>query len=390
MQDYNFAGKTVFCRLDLNVPMKNGQITDDSRIKAALPTILFLLGNASKVIFASHLGRPKGGFDSKYSLEPVAARLAELTGQEALLCSNFMEEPVDALVKQLGKNQFAILENLRFADGETKNDPDFATLLAKGVDYYVDDAFGAAHRAHASIVGISQKIGVEKSSAGFLIQKEVQELSKLLENPAYPYTVIMGGAKVADKIKVILNLLNYANHLIIGGAMAYTFLAYKGVNVGRSRIESDQMDLVDMIMKQAMTRKVSIHLPLDHVCSEAFQEDAKPVFSDTQTIADHLMGLDIGRQSARLFTDVIAASKTVVWNGPMGVFEWPAFASGTESIAKAVAGCSGFTVVGGGDSVAAMNASGLASKVSHISTGGGASLEFLEGATLPGIKVLSL
>lgn len=387
LEDLDFNGKTVFCRLDLNVPIKDGKITDESRLIAALPTIKYLLERANKVCFASHLGRPKGQVVAALSLEPIASRLVELTGYEAVFFADYLNEPYDQLLKQMGKKQFLILENLRFFPGETQNDPDFVDLLLKGIDLYVNDAFGTVHRAHASIVGMPEKLGREKCAAGYLIKKEVDGLSKL-EKPSAPYTVVVGGAKVSDKIKVILNLLNHANHLVIGGAMAYSFLKFKGHTVGKSRTEDDKMELVNSILKFAESRKVEIHLPIDHVCAEEFLETSKAQIVDSVEIPTHLMGLDIGPRTQKLYADVIKNSKTVLWNGPMGVFEWDSFNEGTHAIAQAVASCTGYTVVGGGDSVAAINKAKVSDKISHVSTGGGASLEYLEGIVLPGLKVL--
>ena len=388
LRQLDLDGKTVFCRLDLNVPVHEGVIQDDTRVAAALPTIEYLLEKANKLVVASHLGRPKGARNAAMSLEPVAGRLAELTGYEVAFVSDYEREPIDQLLMQLSGRQFVVLENLRFFPGETANDGSFAEILMKGVDVYVNDAFGAVHRSHASIVAAADLIPPERRAAGFLIEKEIENLSKL-GKPKRPYVVVVGGAKVSDKIDVILNLLNTANDLVVGGAMAYTFLAHAGIEVGNSRVERDKFSLIDSILTRAKERGVKIHLPCDHECGADFSADTKPVTTTDAVVPEGLMGLDIGPQTRRLYQDIIGRSQTVLWNGPMGVFEWEAFSQGTRSVAQAVANCPGFTLVGGGDSVAALNRCKLADRVSHVSTGGGASLEYLEGASLPGLRVLS-
>ena len=388
IKDADLAGKSVFLRLDLNVPLKNGEITDDTRIRAAIPTLKEVLGQTSKVIVSSHLGRPKGKVVDEMSLAPVGERLAELLGVEVLLANDYEKEPIDSLLGQLGKNQIILLENLRFNSGETANDREFVESLVKGVDIYVNDAFGAAHRAHASTAGIPSLLGESKSYAGLLIEKEVNALGGLLSGATAPFVVVMGGSKVSDKLEVILSLIERCNDIVIGGAMAYTFLKYKGVNVGSSRVEADKLDLVEMIYRNADQRGVKIHLPQDHVCAADFSETAEPVQVSDETIEGSLMGLDIGPKTIAHYASLIRGAKTVLWNGPMGVFEWDNYAKGSLGIADAMADCAGNTVVGGGDSVAAANKAGVADKMTHVSTGGGASLEFLEGKTLPGIKPL--
>jgi phosphoglycerate kinase len=388
LKDLDFKGKKVFLRLDLNVPVKDGKIKDETRIKEALPTLRYILERTNKVAVASHLGRPDGEVDLKYSLEPVGARLAELLGNECVFVSDYVKEPYDQVLGQINPNQFVLLENLRFNAGETQNDPAFCRLLAQGIDLYVTDAFGTAHRAHASTVGLPELLDPQKRAAGLLIEKEIEALSGILQRPEAPFTVVMGGSKVSDKIGVILNLLNHCNHLVIGGAMAYTFLAFKGMKVGKSRVESDRMDLVESIFRNAEARRVKIHLPFDHACAAEFNEGAPRVDVSVTAIPDDLMGLDIGPKTIAAYSDVIKRSRTVLWNGPMGVFEWPQFAAGSMAIAQAMAACEGKTIIGGGDSVSAVNMAGVASKMTHVSTGGGASLEFLEGRTLPGLKVL--
>jgi phosphoglycerate kinase len=388
IDELDFKGKKVFLRLDLNVPIKDGKIKDETRIKEALPTIKKILEQTNKVAIASHLGRPDGEVDLKYSLEPVGARLAEMLGKECVFVADYTKEPYDQVLNQINGNQFVLLENLRFNPGETKNDPDFCRLLVQGVDLYVTDAFGTAHRAHASTVGVAELLDPSKRAAGYLIAKEIEALGGILQRPQAPFTVVMGGSKVSDKIGVILNLLNHCNHLVIGGAMAYTFLQFKGIKVGSSRVEADRMDLVESIFRNAEARRVTIHLPQDHACAKEFSENAERVDVDAAAIPDGLMGLDIGPKTIKAYADVIRRSRTVLWNGPMGVFEWPKFADGSLAVAKAMAECEGKTIIGGGDSVSAVNMAGLASKMTHVSTGGGASLEFLEGRTLPGLKVL--
>lgn len=389
LKDVELKSKKVFLRLDLNVPIKNGKIMDDTRIREALPTIRYILQFTNKIAIGSHLGRPEGQVDLKYSLEPVGTYLAEKLGLECVFVSDYANEPYDQVLGQIDPKQFVLLENLRFHPGETKNDPAFCRLLVGGIDLYVNDAFGTAHRAHASTVGMAEMLDPSKRAAGILIEKEVAALEPLLAHPEAPFTVVMGGAKVSDKISVILNLLNRCNNLLIGGAMAYTFLKFNGIDVGGSRIESDKLGLVESIYRNAEARKVAIHLPIDHVAANEFVETASPVLVDSAKIPEGLMGLDIGPRTVENYKRTISASKTVLWNGPMGVFEWKAFANGTLSIAHALAEASHVTtIVGGGDSVAAVNLAGVASKMGHVSTGGGASLEFLEGRVLPGLKVL--
>ncbi|MFW7378218.1 MAG: phosphoglycerate kinase [Oligoflexus sp.] len=389
LEDLDINQKKVLLRLDLNVPIKDGKITDDTRIQAALPTLRYILERTSRLAVMSHLGRPKDKVEPAYSLEPVGAKLAELLDRDVVFVRDYMQEPIEHVLNQLDKNQLILLENLRFHPGETKNDVDFARCLSNGFDYYVNDAFGTLHRAHASVVGAPEQMKPEQRAAGLLVQKEIEHLSRLQTRPQSPFTVILGGAKVSDKIAVILNLLKTCNTLLIGGAMAYTFLRFNGASVGSSRVEEDKMDLVEKIYRNAEARKVEIVLPEDHVAAKAFDEGEAAQAINQVSIPEGLMGLDIGPKTVSRFKSYIDQSKTVLWNGPMGVFEWSAFAKGTMDIAHAVADCRGFTVVGGGDSVAAINKAGVADRINHVSTGGGASLEFLEGKTLPGIKVLS-
>lgn len=388
LQDLDLANKKVLVRLDLNVPIKKGHITDETRITAALPTLRFILEKTHKIALMSHLGRPDGEIMPEYSLEPIGIRLAELLGCEVVFIKDYAEEPAEHVLNQLNKNQIILYENLRFHPGETKNDLAFARQLAQGFDCYVNDAFGTLHRAHASVVAAAELFAPDKRAAGLLVEREINVLTTLQKKPQAPFTVIMGGAKVSDKIGVVLNLLNHANYLLVGGAMAYTFLKYQGVDVGDSRVESDKLDLIAAIYRNAEARKVQIILPEDHVAAAKFDADAEAVEIPGKNILKGLMGLDIGPRTIKRYSDIIALSKTVLWNGPMGVFEFDKFAKGTLRIADAMAKSSAFTIIGGGDSVAAANKAGVANKIDHISTGGGASLEFLEGQTLPGVKVL--
>jgi phosphoglycerate kinase len=385
--DYNRP--VVFLRLDLNVPLKNGVVTDETRITAALPTVRWLLDKGCRVVMCSHLGRPKGeGFEKEFSLAPVGEKLAAHLGKDVLLCADYLMDGFDRIIAQMDTNQLVLLENLRFHKQEQKGDREFAKALAKSMDFYVNDAFGTCHRADASMVAVAEEFPLERRAAGFLVQKEIQFLEGAFRNPQAPVTAIFGGAKVSDKIAILQKFTSIANNMIIGGAMAYTFLRYMGHKVGKSRVEEDKLSLVGEIFKAAEARKVKIILPVDHVCASEFAEGTMPVACAGADIPDNLMGLDIGPKTAALFADTIRASKVVVWNGPMGVFEWPEFADGSRKVAEALTQCPGATIVGGGDSAAAITAFGLAEKVSHVSTGGGASMELLEGKELPGIKVL--
>lgn len=381
-------GQKVFLRLDLNVPLKNQVIQDDTRILSALPTLKYLLDRDLRVVVCSHLGRPNGP-EADLSLAPVGERLAELTGKEVVFLENYLDEPIDHVLGQIDSSQFVLLENLRFHPGEKSNDSDFCRKVGGCYDFYVNDAFGTVHRGHASVKGIAELFKPEHRAAGFLIEKEVSALESLRKNPKAPFVVIMGGAKVSDKIEIILSLLNQCTDLIIGGAMAYTLLKYKGVEVGKSRVESDKMNLVEMIFRNAAERQVKIHLPIDHRCSSEFSQNTPLELTPDEKIPPGLMGLDIGPKTEEAFARVITHANTVLWNGPMGVFEWDQYAQGSFAVAKAMAACDGTTVVGGGDSVAAVNKAGLADQMTHVSTGGGASLELLEGKTLPGLKVLA-
>lgn len=378
----------VFVRLDLNVPLSDGKIADDSRIRAALPTIEHILKQTNKVCIASHLGRPKSPEDTQYSLAAVGEELAKRLGKEVLLVSDYDKEPVDQVLKQLGKDQIILLENLRFYEEEKKNDETFSANLVKGMDYYINDAFGAIHREHASISGAAKILPEEKKALGFLVANELRALEALKTNGS-PFTVVLGGAKVSDKISVILNLLNYCNNLIIGGAMAYTFLKFKGHEVGKSKIEKGKENLIRAIYEKAGKHNVRIYLPCDHICAESFSEGAEAVKINSEDIPENLMGLDVGPNTVRDIQSILQGSKTVFWNGPLGVFEIPQFSEGTRAVARSIANLDCYTVVGGGDSLAAVNQEKLAGDFTHVSTGGGASLEFLEGKQLPGLKALA-
>jgi phosphoglycerate kinase len=391
LEDLNFEEENpiVFLRLDLNVPLKKGEITDDGRIRAALPTIKWLLDKNAKIIACSHLGRPKGiGYEAEFSLEPVGTRIAELLDIDVILAQDYLDGSLSKMLKDLSFGQLILLENLRFHKEEQEGNINFAQNLARHAQYYVNDAFGTCHRADASMVAVAECFPSKNRAAGFLIEKEMQFLENAFKNPRSPVTAIFGGAKVSDKIEILRKFTSIANNMIIGGAMAYTFLKYKGVSVGKSRVEEDKLDLVGEIFKAAERRNVKIYLPTDHVAASEFLETATPIQVTTEDIPSNLMGLDIGKNSASQFSTVIENSQVVVWNGPMGVFEWDAFANGTRSVAIALTKCKGTTIVGGGDSAAAIAKFNLQDKVTHVSTGGGASMELLEGRELPGIHVL--
>ncbi|HTN52212.1 MAG TPA: phosphoglycerate kinase [Anaeromyxobacter sp.] len=383
----DLAGKRAFVRVDFNVPLDAaGKVTDDARIRAALPTIRHLVKAKAKVILASHLGRPKGKPEDrqKLTLEPAAERLSELLGQDVILADDCIGDGVRKLAKDLKDGQVLLLENLRFHPEEEKNDETFAKELASLADVWVNDAFGTAHRAHASTAGMARF--VRERAAGFLIRKEVEYLGKALGNPARPFVAIVGGAKVSDKIKVLENLLAKADAVLIGGAMAYTFLKAQGVAVGRSLVEEDKLELARQILDRAASRKVDLLLPVDHVAAAEPKETAQRVVVNDRALPEGLMGLDIGPKTLDRYRQRIAAAKTVFWNGPMGLFEQKPWAEGTFGVARAMAESPAVTVVGGGDSAAAVEEAGLVDRMTHVSTGGGASLEFIEGRELPGVK----
>ncbi len=387
LTDLDLKEKKVFLRVDFNVPLDDkANIRDDTRIRAALPTLNYLLEHKATVIIASHFGRPKGKPDPKFSLKPVASALREFISHEVLLAPEVIGEAVDKLKTELRTDQVLLLENLRFDPGETANDPEFARSLAKGIDYYVNDAFGACHRKHASVVGITQFI--QKKAAGFLISKEIEYLEKLTKSPEKPYAAVLGGAKVSDKIPVIENLLNKADHILIGGAMAYTFFAAQGKGVGKSLVEEEMKETALDILSQAKKKGLDLHLPTDHILAEKIDPDVSSQTRDEFPFPDNMMALDIGPETAKEYSETLSQAKTIFWNGPMGVFEIDKFAQGTLKIAQAVADSDAISVVGGGDSVAAIDKAGVSDKISHISTGGGASLEFIANETLPGIEAL--
>ncbi len=385
IEDLDLAHKRVFIRVDFNVPLDDAaHITDDTRIRGALPTIELALSKGAKVILASHLGRPKGN-DPKLSLDPCGERLQQLLKRDVLLADDCVGDGVRKLAQELRDGQVLLLENLRFHPEEEKNDPAFSKELAALCEVYVDDAFGAVHRAHASIVGMVADLPKKSAAAGLLVQREVLMLGKLLAGADKPYLAILGGAKVSDKIKVLDTLLTRVDGLAIGGAMAYTFLKATGVKVGKSRVEEAKLTLAQEILEKARRHGVTVDLPVDHVCSDS--PDGAPTVVEGN-IPDGLLGLDIGPKTVARFAERVKAAKTIFWNGPLGFFEKPAFAAGTFGLAKALAESRGTTVIGGGDSAAAVAEAGLESKMTHVSTGGGASLEFLEGQRLPGLVVL--
>ncbi|MFP2933192.1 phosphoglycerate kinase [Pyxidicoccus sp. 3LG] len=388
IDDLQLTGKRVFIRVDFNVPLEGRRVTDDTRIREALPTIRRALEMGGKVILASHLGRPKGP-DPKLSLEPVAVRLAELLGgkHEVILTDDCVGDGVRKQVKELKEGQVVLLENLRFHKEEEANDEAFARELAANADVYINDAFGTAHRAHASTAGMVPF--VKEKAAGFLMRKEIEYLGKVLKNPEKPFVAILGGSKVSDKIKVIESLLPKVDALLIGGAMAYTFLKAQGVEVGKSRVEGDKLSLATRLMDAAQRLKVPIVLPVDHIVGTEPTENSPAKETPDNAIPPDMMGLDIGPKTRAMYAQHIRDARTVVWNGPMGLFEVAKFAEGTRSVAAAMSiNSQATTVIGGGDSAAAVEQMGYADKMSHVSTGGGASLEFLEGRELPGIKAL--
>ena len=388
IEDINVTGKKVLVRVDFNVPLtEDGQVSDDKRIVAALPTIRYLLDHKAKVILCSHLGRPKGKVDPKYSLAPVAKRLAELLPDTKIRSAkDTIGESAKAAIAEMQEGEIVLLENVRFYKEETDNDPAFAKQLASLAEIYVSDAFGTVHRAHASTAGVAAYL---PAVAGFLIGKELGVMGAALEHPERPFVAILGGAKVADKIGVITNLLSKCDSLIIGGGMAYTFLKAKGYEIGDSLLDADSIDLAKSLMQQAADKGVNLLLPVDNVVADRFDAEADHKVVKSSEIPAGWQGMDIGPETVKLFSETIVNAKTVIWNGPMGVFEFPAFAEGTKKVAEACAACKGTTIIGGGDSASAVRKLGFADKMTHISTGGGASLEFLEGKVLPGVAVLN-
>lgn len=389
VRDVSFEGKRVLIRVDFNVPIKDGVVTDDTRIGAALPTLKYILDQGGSVVMTSHLGRPEGAPDPKYSLGPVAAKLSELIGKPVQFASDCVGDEVRAQVNALKPGELLLLENVRFHKAETAKDDscrEFAKQLAEWGDLFVNDAFGSAHRPHASVSGVTEFL--QPSVAGFLLEKEIEYLVNKTSSPERPFIAILGGAKVSDKIKVIQELLKKVDKLLIGGAMAYTLLKAKGKNVGSSLVEDDKLDMASEILIDAEeSRKCELMLPVDHVIADKVEENVP--FSTVEDIPDGKMGLDIGPKTRALYKDAVAGAKTVLWNGPMGVFEVPPFHEGTELIARAIAESDCTSIIGGGDSVAAIQKFGLGDKITHISTGGGASLELLEGRALPGLTSLT-
>jgi len=386
--DLDLNGRRVLVRVDFNVPIKNGEIKDDTRIRASLPTIRYALEKgAASVILCSHLGRPKGKPSPEYSLRPVARRLSELLGKPVEFADDCIGQPAIDAIARAGRGGVVLLENLRFHPEEEKNDPTFAAALASLADVYVDDAFGSAHRAHASTEGVVHH--VKASAAGLLMKQELEHLGRVLEHPDHPFVAVLGGAKVSDKLEVIQNLIPRVDALLIGGAMAYTFFKSQGLPVGKSLVENDLLDAARDITARAAQRGLRLELPSDHVVAAKLEAGVPTeVLAVTDPAIGNRMGLDIGPRTIQTYRDVIAGAKSVIWNGPMGVFEIDAFAAGTMAVAKAVADVKGITVIGGGDSIAAVAKAGVTDRITHISTGGGASLEFLGGRELPGVAAL--
>jgi len=389
LEDINVKGKKVLVRCDFNVPIVEGKITDENRLLGAIPTIEYLVNNNAKVILCSHLGKPKGEPKPELSLSPVAARLSELLNKKIIFAAddNVVGDKAKSAILDMNDGDIVLLQNTRFRKEETKNEENYSKELASLCDLFVNDAFGTAHRAHCSTVGVTEF--VKESVCGYLIQKELKFLGEAIENAEKPFTAILGGSKVSDKINVINNLLEKVDNLLIGGAMAYTFLKAKDYKMGISRVEEDKIDYALEMMDKAKEKGVKLYLPIDHVVATEFDKNANPVITEDENIQDGYMALDIGPKTRELYAEVIAKSKTIIWNGPMGVFEFENFNKGTIAVGEAMANCDGITIIGGGDSAAAVNIFGLGDKMTHISTGGGASLEYLEGKELPGIASIS-
>lgn len=386
VRDLEVAGKVVFLRLDLNVPLEDGKIGDETRITASLPTIQYLMEQGAKIVMCSHLGRPKSADDKEFSLEPVAKRLSEHLKAEVILWDDPASDGIKALIQTLRKNQLLLLENVRFLPGETKDSEELAVVWAGYSDVYVNDAFGASHRAHASIHALPNIM--KQKGIGFLIEKEINMMDSLLENPKRPYLAILGGAKVSDKIPVIEKMIDIVDGFVIGGAMAYTFLKAKGHAVGKSLVESDKVNYARQMIERIEARNKTLLLPVDHIATTSISDTKSAHATNDVNIADNELGVDIGPKTIQSYSTALREAATVFWNGPMGVFETPEFSKGSFAIAKALAENSGQKIVGGGDSAAAAEASGYADKMTHISTGGGASLEYLQGDKLPGLEVL--
>lgn len=386
IRDIDLKGKKVFCRVDFNVPMQDDKVTDDTRIQAALPTIQYIMEQGGRAILASHLGRPKGKVVEELKLDPVAKRLSELLGKPVKKTDESIGDQVKARIAEMKDGEVLLLENVRFHAGEEKNDPELAKEFAGLAEIYVNDAFGAAHRAHASTAGIADYL---PAVAGFLMEKEIEFLGKALSDPVRPFTAIIGGAKVKDKIGVIENLLEKVDNLIIGGGLAYTFLKAEGYEIGKSLLEEDKLELAKSFIEKAKEKQIRFLMPIDVVVADEFSEAANKKVVDISEMPTDWQSLDIGPKTVELYKQVIKESKLVIWNGPMGVFEMEPFAHGTNGVAEAMAETDAITIIGGGDSAAAIEKAGLANQMTHISTGGGASLEFMEGKELPGIIVLN-
>ena len=389
IEDIQVKGKKVLVRCDFNVPLKDGVITDINRLEGAMPTINYLVEHGAKVILCSHLGKPNGEPKPELSLAPVAKRLSEMLGEVVIFAAdpNVVSDKVKSAVSEMENGDILLLENTRYRKEETKNSENFSKELASLADIFVNDAFGSAHRAHCSTVGVTQFI--ETSVCGYLIQKELKFLGEAVDSPVRPFVAILGGAKVSDKIDVIHNLLEKVDTLVIGGGMAYTFLKAGGYSIGSSLVEEDKVEYAKDMMQKAESKGIKFLIPVDHIIADKFSADAEPVVTQDQNIKDGYMGLDIGPKTCEMYKGAISTAKTIVWNGPMGVFEFKNFANGTIAVAEAMSKVDGTTVIGGGDSAAAVNQLGFGDKMTHISTGGGASLEFLEGKLLPGIEALT-
>lgn len=385
LKDLDLKGKKVFCRVDFNVPMADGEVSDDTRIKAALPTIEYLTEQGAILILASHLGRPKGEVVEELRLDPIAKRLSDLLGKEVTKTDAVYGKEVNEALSRMSDGDILLIENVRFEAGEEKNDETLAQAFAEIADVYVNDAFGAAHRAHASTAGVAQKL---PAAAGFLMEKEIDVLGKALEDPDRPFTAIIGGAKVKDKIGVIHHLLDKVDNLLIGGGLSYTFIKAQGHEIGKSLLEEDKIDVAKQFLEKAKEKGVRFVIPEDVVIADQFSKDANTKIVATDEIPADWEGLDIGPKTRDTFREIVAESKLVIWNGPMGVFEFNAFAGGTQAVSEALAKTNGYTVIGGGDSAAAVEKFGFAEQMDHVSTGGGASLEFMEGKELPGLQAL--
>lgn len=385
LKDLDLKGKKVFCRVDFNVPMADGEVSDDTRIKAALPTIEYLTEQGAILILASHLGRPKGEVVEELRLDPIAKRLSDLLGKEVTKTDAVYGKEVNEALSRMSDGDILLIENVRFEAGEEKNDETLAQAFAEIADVYVNDAFGAAHRAHASTAGVAQKL---PAAAGFLMEKEIDVLGKALEDPDRPFTAIIGGAKVKDKIGVIDHLLDKVDNLLIGGGLSYTFIKAQGHEIGKSLLEEDKIDVAKQFLEKAKEKGVRFVIPEDVVIADQFSKDANTKIVATDEIPADWEGLDIGPKTRDTFREIVAESKLVIWNGPMGVFEFNAFAGGTQAVSEALAKTNGYTVIGGGDSAAAVEKFGFAEQMDHVSTGGGASLEFMEGKELPGLQAL--